>query len=132
MVKILLCCGGGFSSSYISTHMKKDIIDKCLKDKVSIDFSPFSIALEKKDDYDILVCCPHLRINVDLLVKEQDLDIPIYILPPRMYGNMSIEDIYYDAIDIIEIFENTRKNPVHFDGEEQILRVTRIKAYRNT
>ena len=38
MIRILLCCGGGFSSSAIATRMKKEIKEKNLEDKYSIEF----------------------------------------------------------------------------------------------
>ena len=57
MIKILLCCGGGFSSSYVAERMKKEIVEKHLDQKLMIEFSPFSIAYEKMNDFDIIVCC---------------------------------------------------------------------------
>lgn len=129
MLRILLCCGGGFSSSYVTERMKKEIIENHLGDEVMIEFSPFSIALEKIKDFDIVVCCPHLNIYVKQLVAKQDIPIPIYILPPRMYGRMEIQEIYQDAKDIIDIFYKTHQNPVHFPNEDNVLRITRQCAY---
>lgn len=129
MLKILLCCGGGFSSSYIVEKMKKEIIMNHLENDVMIEYSPFSIALEKINDFDIMVCCPHLNIYVKQLVKKTSLPIPIYMLPPKMYGRMEIKEIYKDALDIIDIFKKTRVNPVHFENEENVLKITRSKAY---
>ena len=28
MLKILICCGGGFSSSYVTERMKKEVVEK--------------------------------------------------------------------------------------------------------
>lgn len=131
MLRILLCCGGGFSSSYIVEKMKKEIIDNHLENDVMIEYSPFSIALEKINDFDIIVCCPHLNIYVKQLVEKTSLPIPIYMLPPKMYGRMEIKEIYKDALDIIEIFKKTNKNPVHFLNEDNVLKITRSKAYNS-
>lgn len=38
MIRILLCCGGGFSSSAIATRMEKEIKEKNLEDKYSMNF----------------------------------------------------------------------------------------------
>lgn len=57
MIEILLCCGGGFSSSAIATKMKKEILLNGMENKVAIDFYPFSIAKEKCEQYDIIMCC---------------------------------------------------------------------------
>ena len=48
MIRILLCCGGGFSSSAIATRMKKEIKEKNLEDKYSIEFLPFGLGLKEK------------------------------------------------------------------------------------
>lgn len=131
MIKILLCCGGGFSSSYVAERMKKEIIENHMQEQAMIEFSPFSITLEKINEFDIMVCCPHLNIYVKQLVEKQDVPIPIYILPPRMYGKMEIKEIYQDAIDIIEIYSKNHSNPVHFPGEENVLRITRQCAFNH-
>ena len=132
MLRILLCCGGGFSSSYIVEKMKKEIQDHHMNDDVMIEFSPFSIALEKINDFDIVLCCPHLNMYVRQLVEKKHIPIPIYILPPRMYGLMQIEEIYQDAIDVIDMFNQGATNPVHFPGEDNLLRVERKCAYAHT
>ena len=97
MIKILLCCGGGFSSSFVAERMKKEIQNLGMEDDVMIEFSPFSIAKNRFLEFDIVVCCPHLNIYVKQLVEKEDIPIPIYVLPPRMYGNMEIKEI----IDIL-------------------------------
>ena len=97
MIRVLLCCGGGFSSSYVAERMKKEIIAKNLSNQLEMEFSPFSLVLEKIDNFDIIICCPHLNIYVKQLLEKTDVQVPIYILPPRMYGNMEIEEIYQDV-----------------------------------
>ncbi len=129
MIKILLCCGGGFSSSYITEKLKKQILANKLENEVSIEYSPFSLGLKSAGDYDIMVCCPHLNISIKQAIKDDRAPIPIYILPPRMYGLMDIKEIYHDVKDLLVIHELTKINPVHFAGEENPLRITRTKAY---
>lgn len=129
MIRILLCCGGGFSSSFVAERMKKEIQSYNMQNDVSIEFSPFSIAKERFLEFDIVVCCPHLNIYVKQLVAKENVPIPIYVLPPRMYGNMEIKEIYQDARDLIEIFQQTQQNPVHFPNEENVLKITRQCAY---
>lgn len=130
MIKILLCCGGGFSSSAIATRIQKDIEKNNLKEKAYIEYSPFSISLEKINDFDIMICCPHLNIYVKQLLKKQTVPIPIYVLPPKIYGNMKMEDIIMDCEDIIEMYHNGQQNPINFPKEENVLKIKRDKAYR--
>lgn len=129
MIKILLCCGGGFSSSAISQRMKKEIIEMDMQELVTIDFMPFTLGTKDIDMYDIMVCCPHLNIYVKHLVEKQAINKPIYILPPKMYGRMEITEIYQDSIDIIKMFNDRKINPVHFPGEENVLRIQRQCAF---
>lgn len=131
MIRVLLCCGGGFSSSYVAERMKKEIIAKNLSNQLEMEFSPFSLVLEKIDNFDIIICCPHLNIYVKQLLEKTDVQVPIYILPPRMYGNMEIEEIYQDVIDLLEIYQQTHMNLVHFPDEENVLKITRQKAYKH-
>lgn len=132
MIHILLCCGGGFSSSALATKVKKDIQQYHLHDEFEIEFSPFMIAKEKMGNFDIVVCCPHLTYDVKQMVKNSNPDKPIYILPPRMYGLIDIRELSADVLDILEMYKHTPKNPVHFPGEENIMRVTRSVAYRRS
>ncbi|UTY40635.1 PTS sugar transporter subunit IIB [Allocoprobacillus halotolerans] len=131
MIRVLLCCGGGFSSSYVAERMKKEIVEKHLDQELYMEFSPFSIAYERLEDFDIIVCCPHLNMYVKQFIKEYDVKIPIYVLPPRMYGNMEIDEIYQDVQDLLVIYEDTHMNPVHFPGEDHVLKIKRHKAYKH-
>jgi cellobiose PTS system EIIB component len=131
MIKILLCCGGGFSSSALATKVQKDIVEQNLQNEYYIEFSPFGLAKEKMQDFDIVVCCPHLRFEVKRLMETVHPDKPFYILPPRMYGLLDIRDLSLDAVDAIELFNRTKINPVHFPGEENTIRIIRNVAYRN-
>ena len=129
MIRILLCCGGGFSSSYLTVKMQNEIKDKNLQDEVLIDFYPFKLVDEKIGNYDILMCCPHLNFEMKRYVKAHHPKIPFYLLPPRMYGLMSFDELYQDAKDVIKEFKQTKMNPFHFPGEENNLRIERSQAY---
>lgn len=133
MIKILLCCAGGFSSSAMAEKVKKDIINKGMQEEVSIEFSPFSMAAREFHDIDIMFVCPHQKFRIkeynDKYVKNQ---VPIYLIPPKIYGRMNIEDVYQDAIDIISLFKENPQNPVHFPGEDNVMVIKRDKAYAFT
>ena len=132
MIRILICCGGGFSSSAMSVKVGKEIEAKGYADKMSIDFCPFSISKDHLDDADVIMVCPHQKYTVKRYVEENVQDKkPVYLIPPKMYGTMEIEEIYLDALDILEEFNKTHLNPFHFEGEDDIMRVKRDKAYRH-
>lgn len=130
-MKILLCCGGGFSSSYLANKVQNEIDDMGKGDEVSITFLPFDNGCEVMDEYDVMICCPHLDIYVKKLTQEnKDLPIPIYVLPPKIYGNLQAKDIIPDCEDVIEMFKAGMPNPIHFEGEERVLRIRRDCSYR--
>lgn len=130
MIRVLICCGGGFSSSAMAEKAKKDIIEKGLEDQISIDFSPFSMAARDFGDCDILMLCPHLKHYVkEYNEKYIHNKIPAYILPPKMYGTMNMEEVYQDAKDLIEIFKENPQNPCHFPGEDNPLKIKRSESF---
>jgi len=132
MIKILLCCGGGFSSSALSSKAKKEILENNMQNDYYIEFSPFFTANNKISEFDILVCCPHLIYDVKKMLKNSSPNIPIYILPPKMYGLMNIKELALDVIDIIDLYNKNKVNPIHFPGEENTMSITRYVAYRNS
>ena len=83
MIKILLCCGGGFSSSALSNKAKKEILENNMQNDYDIEFSPFFTANNKISEFDIFVCCPHLIYDVkkilcrllDMLLIEMEFNI---------------------------------------------------------
>ena len=94
MIKILICCLGGFSSSAMVKKVKSEIIENNLQKEMSVDFSPFMNANKLYHEYDVIMVCPHTRYEVNGFVKKHyDLNIPIYVLPPKMYGLMKFDEI---------------------------------------
>ena len=131
-MKILICCGGGFSSSYVAMRMQNEINARHLENQYQVDFLPFSLILEKFEEYDVIMLCPHLKMDLAKLLKIHSLDKPIYLLPPRIYGMMTLDAIIEDGEDIIQLFESDHHNPVVFPGEENLLRIQRHQSYRKT
>lgn len=133
MVKILICCLGGFSSSAMSVKMSNEIKEKGYEDRVSIDFMPFTLSHEVMDQYDVVMCCPHLKFTIGTFMqKHENIETPIYLLPPKMYGTMNVEDVYEDALDIVEGFKETKMNPFHFPNEDNVMRIKRVCSYRKS
>lgn len=130
MIKILICCAGGFSSSALVKHVQDQIAEKGYQDRVQVDFSPFVLAGDKFQNYDVVMCCPHLSHEIPRFLEKHESNVPFYVFPTRMYGNLNARDIYEDAMDIIEQYKITGANPFHFPGEENFFNVQRIHSYR--
>ena len=131
MIRILLCCGGGFSSSAIATRMEKEIKEKNLEDKYSIEFLPFGLGLKELDRFDVVILCPHLKVELDRALKNQIIDKPLYLLPPKMYGLMKFDEIIVDIEDVMKMYQENPVVPVKYPGEDNLLRITRGVAYRH-
>jgi PTS system cellobiose-specific IIB component len=130
-IRILICCGGGFSSSYMMKKVQNEIIERGWQDKVMIDYSPFDLSYRVKDQYDVVMCCPHLALSIPEYLEKHGKNVPIYILPGKMYGRMYLDDIYQDALDIIDGFRKTGQNPFYFPDEEHYMSSQRIHSYRH-
>lgn len=133
MIRVLICCAGGFSSSAMAEKAKKEVIEKHMEDQISISFSPFSMAARELGEYDLLMVCPHQKYQIkrynDDYVKNQ---VPIYLIPPKIYGTMKIEEVYQDAVDIIALFKENPQNPCHFPGEDDVMKIKRSVAYAHS
>ncbi len=115
----------------MTEKLKKDIIAYGYEDKMSVDFQPFSIAYEIMDNYDIMTVCPHLKYRIPEFLKKHECHIPIYILPPRMYGSLEVEEVYEDVCDVIEGYKKDGRNPWCFEGEENTLKIKRRCSHRH-
>jgi PTS system cellobiose-specific IIB component len=136
LLKILLCCGGGFSSSAIATRMQKEIVSTGRENKYYIEFFPFGSGYntikEKLQEFDVAILCPHLKMEfMQMQKKGYDFDKPVYLLPPKVYGMMKLDEIITDVEDVITMYNKNPINPVVFPGEENLLKIKRAVAYRN-
>ena len=121
-----------FSSNAMSIKVEKEIVEKGFQNRLAIVFCPFSLSKEHLNDADVIMVCPHQKYMVKRYVEENVQDKkPVYLIPPKMYGTMEIEEIYLDVLDILEEFNKTHLNPFHFEGEDDIMRVKQDKAYRH-
>lgn len=136
MIKILISCGAGMSSSFLTQKLQAACKEAGLENEYSFDFFPINVAgfkagAAKVEEFDVTMVCPHLRLWIKELCEKEHPNKPIYILPPQMYGTMIFEEVIADAVDIIKGFEETKMNPFHFPGEDQPLKIRRKVAYRN-
>ncbi|MDO4467892.1 MAG: PTS sugar transporter subunit IIB [Bacillota bacterium] len=131
LIRVCICCGGGFSSSAMARHVEKEIKEKGMEDKLKIYFSPFVLAPTLFDYFDVFMVCPHLQYEVKGFVSKYGNVHPVYVLPSKMYGHLHVDDVYQDAKDILYIWKKTGMNPFNFPGEDQnVNRMKRMKAYR--
>ena len=142
MLRIAICCGGGFSSSTMAAHLNKQLEESEYKDKVFLEFIPFSglwgesaafssgQIKERQDEVDVALCCPHLEFPAKDATKQGKLRIPVFILPMRLYGQINIEQVVEEAEDVLELWNNGVPNPIVFPDEPRSMTATRNVSHR--
>lgn len=142
MLRIAICCGGGFSSSTMAAHLNKQLRERHLEDKVFLEFIPFAnlygsdaafmqgIKRDRQDEVDVALLCPHLEYPAAEAVKKGLIRIPIFVLPMRMYGLVDIENFIEEAEDVLELWNNGAKNVITFPGEPRSMTAPRTVSHR--
>ena len=130
MIRIAICCGGGFSSSALAVHLEKDLVDKNLTGRASFVFIPIGLLVARQDEVDVAMVCPHMEWKVKNDSKNGLYHIPVTIIPPRLYGLMPAADFIDDAEDILELWNNGTENMVTFPDEPRPLKVQRTVSHR--
>lgn len=117
MLRLVVCCGAGMSSSILATKFQEEIKANDLQEKVSIVYMAMPLLMEKQADFDLALMCPHLRYHAINAVKSGKVTLPFYLIPSRLYGTMKLLPLLEDAIDLFKIYKETHENPVHFPDE---------------
>lgn len=142
MLRIAICCGGGFSSSTMAAHLNRQLEEKGLQDEVFLEFIPFSALWgesaafnsghveQRQDEVDVALCCPHLEFPAKSAAKQGKLRIPVFILPMRLYGQIDIEGVIEEAEDVLELWRNGTPNPIVFPDEPRSMTATRNVSHR--
>lgn len=132
MIRLVICCGGGFSSSFLAAHVAKEIKKQQKETEIEVSFKAFTLFKKEYQNYDVAMLCPHLYQSAKLFVEEAQPTIPLYMIPPLIYGTMRLQDLLEDAQDILAIFNENHVNLAHFPGEENALQIKRQKSYRRS
>lgn len=143
MLRIAICCGGGFSSSTMAAHLNKQLKEKGLEDKVFLEFIPFgnlygggSVAVmsgvetDRQNEVDVALLCPHLEYPAATAAKEGKLRIPVFVLPMRMYGLVDIENFIEEAEDVLELWKAGAQNVITFPDEPRSMTAPRTVSHR--
>lgn len=118
MLRLVVCCGGGMSSSVLSKKFQDLIQENHWQDQVSVAYQPFTLLSKQQENYDLALLCPHSVYTAKDLIKKGVITIPVYIIPAQLYGSMKPELLLEDAIDILDIYHDTKMNPLHFPHED--------------
>jgi len=130
MIRIVICCSGGFSSSALAQHLENEVQEKNLD--ASFVFRPFIAMKDYEEEWDIAMLCPHLQSEARAIGK-MGFGKPMYYIPPRMYGLMNAECFMEDAEDIVNLWnaqETHDSDIIGFPDEPMPLRIRRMTSHR--
>lgn len=142
MLRMAICCGGGFSSSTMAAHLNKQIKEKGLEDELFLEFIPFAnlygsdaafisgVQRDRQDEVDVALLCPHLEYDAKRAAEEGKLRIPVFVLPMRLYGLVDIENLIEEAEDVIELWNAGTPNVVTFPDEPRSVVAMRTVSHR--
>ena len=141
MLRIAICCGGGFSSSTMAAHLNNQLKEKGLDDEVYLEFIPFGALREgptgafnartnRQEEVDVALLCPHLEFSAKRAADQGQLHIPVFVLPMRLYGLVDIENLIEEAEDVLELWKGGAPNPVVFPDEPRSMTSMRTVSHR--
>lgn len=142
MLRIAICCGGGFSSSTMAEHLNKQLRERHLEDEVFLEFIPFAnlygddsafvtnVKRDRQSEVDVALLCPHLEFSARDAAEKGKLRIPVFVLPMRLYGLVDIENLIEEAEDVLELWNNGAKNVVTFPDEPRSMTAMRTVSHR--
>lgn len=142
MLRIAICCGGGFSSRTMAAHLNKQLRERHLEDEVFLEFIPFGhlcgddsvfvtgVERDRQDEVDVALLCPHLEIPAADAARRGKLRIPVFVLPMRMYGLVDIENFIEEAEDVLGLWNSGAKNVITFSDEPRSMTASRMVSHR--
>jgi len=90
-MRILLCCGAGWSSSFLVQKMRKAIKTNKLE-SVYCEAVPFSTIGEVCEDFDIVCLGPHYRDELEEVAEKcVKYGTKAIVIPDNIYGMLDAE-----------------------------------------
>lgn len=99
MVKILLCCSAGMSTSLLVTKMKKVAKEKNIDSEIwAISVDEITKLIEMPD---VILLGPQIKYHMQE-VEEQIKNVPIKVIPMIDYGTLNGEKVLDLALSLIK------------------------------
>lgn len=99
MVKILLCCSAGMSTSLLVTKMKKSAEERKIDSKI------WAISIDEitriTENPDVILLGPQIKYHRQE-IEEQITNIPIDVIPMVDYGTLNGEKVLDLALNLIK------------------------------
>lgn len=104
VIKILMCCGAGMSSSLLAKQLKKAA---CIRGIPCIIESQSDINIRQRmNNAHILLIAPHCMHNLNEFEKvAKTAGIPLFLIPHEIYGMQKGEDLLSIILDLLNMNE---------------------------
>ena len=102
MVRILLCCAAGMSTSLLVTKMEAYCASQGIEAKI------WAVSEKTVDNeagnFDCLLVGPQIRYRLKALQKQYGSVVPVDMIPMAQYGRMDGEAVVKQALKMLEDF----------------------------
>lgn len=102
MIKILLACNAGMSTSLLVENMKKAAQEKGLKIEIkAVGASSVRLEMLKEQGWQVVLLGPQVRYELKRIQKAAD-PIPVDVIDTRDYGLMNGKSVLEKALALLE------------------------------
>lgn len=99
MLRVLLCCGAGASSGFIAQRMRKAAKARNIEIETKA-ISETEIEYHI-DDYDILLCGPHLHYKInEMKASFETENRPVMLIDKKKYSSLDGEGVLNDVLAV--------------------------------
>ena len=102
MVRILLCCAAGMSTSLLVENMKKAAAEKGIEAKIWAVSE--SVVPQEEGNFDILLLGPQIRYKLKPVQKILAGKYPVEVIEMKNYGTMNGKAVFEQALRIYNEF----------------------------
>lgn len=99
MMKILLVCNAGMSTSMLVQRMEKAAKEKNIEAEIIA--VPVTKATSILQEWDVVMLGPQVRHMLGQLTKKAEGQTPIAVIDMRDYGTMNGENVLNAALEVI-------------------------------
>lgn len=102
MIKILLACNAGMSTSLLVENMKKAAQEKAIEIEIkAVGASSVRVEMLKEQGWQVVLLGPQVRYELKRIQKAAEL-IPVDVIDTRDYGLMNGKSVLDKALALLE------------------------------
>ena len=106
MIKIMLACSAGMSTSLLVTRMQKAAGERGLEAKIwAVSETPLTTEYAA-DPCDVLLIGPQVRFRLNSIKEQTKGEIPVEVIDMRTYGMMDGSKVLDQALKMYEDWKN--------------------------